>query len=189
MVNDILMLSLSDLLDSWEQKEIENLVEIFSNNGLNHDIEDFLKHKSIYYEKLNISRTTLLLRGNQFVGYFSIANKALIIEKEAWDSISNNLKKKLMPGYNIKNIVPPVTPQAILVGQLGKNYAADPMIDGKELLAFAEAQVYQAQRHAGGRFVWLECDDEPKLIKFYTENGYQSLGKTGKDQLILVKKI
>ena len=63
------------------------------------------------------------------------------------------------------------------------------MIDGKDLLALAEAQVYQAQKHAGGQFVWLECDDEPKLIKFYTENGYQSLGKTEKNQLILIKKI
>lgn len=189
MVNDILMLPLSNLLEIWEQKEIEKFVETFSNNGLNRDIEDFLKHKSISFEKMNISRTTLILKNNQIVGYFSIAFKSLIIEKEFWNSISNTLKKKLMPGYNIKKIVPPVSPQAILVGQLGKNYAVEPMIDGKDLLALAEAQVYQAQKHAGGRFVWLECDNEPKLIEFYIENGYQLLGKIEKNQLILIKKI
>lgn len=189
MVSDVVLLPLSDLLDIWKQEEIDNLVKLFSNNGLNHDIEDFIKHKAIQYEKFNISRTTLVLKSNQFVGYFSIANKALIIEKESWDPLSKSMKKKLMPGLNLDKIIPPVSPQAILVGQLGKNYDANPMIDGKELLAFAESQVFQAQRHSGGRFVWLECDDEPKLIEFYTLNGYKLLGKTEKEQLILVKKI
>lgn len=189
MVNDVLLLPLSDLLDTWEQKEIYELINLFSNNGLNHDIEDFIRHKAIQYEKFNISRTTLVLKSNQFVGYFSIANKALIIEKESWEPLSRNMKKKLMPGLNLDNIIPPVSPQAILVGQLGKNYNVTHMIDGKSLLALAESQVFQAQKHSGGRFVWLECDEETKLIDFYTLNGYSTLGKTEKGQLILVKKI
>ena len=62
MVSDVVLLPLSDLLDIWKQEEIDNLVKLFSNNGLNHDIEDFIKHKAIQYEKFNISRTTLVLK-------------------------------------------------------------------------------------------------------------------------------
>ena len=189
MENKIYMLSLSDLIDSWEQNEIENFVESFSNNGLNHDIEDFLKHKSIYFEKANIARTTLILKNNQIVGYFSIANKPLVIDKEAWCNLSISMKRKLMPGFNVKNIIPPVSPQAILIGQLGKNYNVAPSLEGKEILSLAEAQVYKAQRISGGRFAWLECDNEKKLIDFYTSNGYQVLGQTNASQLLFIKKI
>ncbi|MDG6125085.1 GNAT family acetyltransferase [Lactococcus formosensis] len=189
MQSKVIALSLSDLIEQWEPEEIETFLGSFTNHGLNHDIEYFLKHTSIQFEKNNISRTTLLIKNNQIIGYFSIANKPLIIEKSSWELLSNSLKRKLMPGFNIKNIVPPVYPQAILIGQLGKNYECDPLIEGNELLALAEAQVFKAQKYSGGRFVWLECDEQQKLIEFYTSNGYRLLGTTPTSQLLFIKKI
>ena len=34
----------------------------------------------------------------------------------------------------------------------------------------------EAQRIIGGKFVYLECEDIPKLIDFYTGNGFCDFG-------------
>ncbi len=43
-------------------------------------------------------------------------------------------------------------------------------------------KVKEAQSIIGGRFVYLECEDNEKLIKFYEENGFVSFGKRQLDR-------
>jgi predicted GNAT family N-acyltransferase len=70
--------------------------------------------------------------------------------------------------------------EAILIGQLGKNanYRSD--IAGQTILARALDTVYEIHELVGGRIVYLECEDHPKLIDFYTRNGFRYLQKSGK---------
>lgn len=51
------------------------------------------------------------------------------------------------------------------------------MITGDMLLKLACNKVKIAQEVLGGKFVFLECEDKPKLIEFYESNGFVCFGK------------
>ena len=48
---------------------------------------------------------------------------------------------------------------------------------GDELLALACASVQSIQAIMGGKVVYLECEDTPKLIAFYERNGFVAFDK------------
>ena len=63
---------------------------------------------------------------------------------------------------------------APLIAQLGKNYheGMNHLITGDELLCLACEKISRIQLDLGGRFVYVECEDKPKLIDFYAANGF-----------------
>jgi len=71
-----------------------------------------------------------------------------------------------------------------LIAQLGKNYAdgCDKLIKGADLLQMACDEVRTAQRIIGGKMVYLECEDTPKLIDFYTSNGFREFSRRPLDK-------
>ena len=71
----------------------------------------------------------------------------------------------------------------MLIGQLGKNYSSgnNTLISGDELLGLAIDKVRPIQNESGGRYTYLECEDTPKLIKFYEKNGFTQFGKRNLD--------
>ena len=76
---------------------------------------------------------------------------------------------------------------AYLIAQLGKNYAgnANKRIKGSELLELAWTVVEQMQQLGGGMVTFLEANNQPKLLKFYADNGFQRFDTrqtTSKDQ-------
>ena len=46
------------------------------------------------------------------------------------------------------------------------------MITGDELLSEACNKIKRMQIDMGGKFAYLECEDKPKLIDFYSRNGF-----------------
>ena len=68
---------------------------------------------------------------------------------------------------------------SLLFGQLGKNYYNNynNYISGDILLRLACQQVKEVQKLIGGRFVFLECEDIPKLKAFYESNGFKCYNK------------
>lgn len=66
-----------------------------------------------------------------------------------------------------------------LLGQIGKNYKNkyNELITGDILLKLAIDKIKEAQYILGGRFIFLECEDKPKLREFYEENGFVCFGK------------
>ena len=38
-------------------------------------------------------------------------------------------------------------------------------------------KVKSIQNEIGGRYTYLECEDKPKLLEFYTSNGFTPFGK------------
>jgi hypothetical protein len=72
----------------------------------------------------------------------------------------------------------------ILIAQLGKNFTGgrNELITGKQLLAVALDKIAEIQREVGGRFALVECEDTPKLVGFYVDNGFSRLQdrRTGK---------
>ena len=56
------------------------------------------------------------------------------------------------------------------------------MITYDLLLKFACDKVKEAQKILGGRMVYLECEDVPKLREFYESNGFVCFGKRNLDK-------
>jgi len=51
------------------------------------------------------------------------------------------------------------------------------LITGDMLLKLACNKIKVAQDVLGGRYVYLECEDKPKLKEFYESNGFVCFGK------------
>ena len=68
---------------------------------------------------------------------------------------------------------------APLIAQLGKNFSieASNHITGDELLKMACDEIKKIQSTIGGKVAYLECENTPKLIDFYEENGFRSFSE------------
>jgi len=58
---------------------------------------------------------------------------------------------------------------SFLLGQLGKNYSDDILkkITGKDLLTSAYNLLLKIKELINTKYVWLECQNESRLINFY----------------------
>ena len=146
---------------------------------LNIDVESFLKNKAIEFGKQGISITQLIFKSYKdrpvLVGYFTLANKQITIdEKKLSKSQRKRIHKFGVQDSVTKRTIIPMP----LIAQLGKNYFNEynNLINGGDLLQIAIDQAAEAQRIIGGRFIYLECEDIPRLIEFYKRNGFKSFG-------------
>jgi len=79
-----------------------------------------------------------------------------------------------------------------LIAQLGKNYAGDlnMRLSGGALLEAACNKVASIQDELGGRLVYIECENTPKLIDFYLKNGFRRIdGGIPQNPDVLIKMI
>lgn len=147
---------------------------------LNSDVEYFLKEKAIEFSKQDIARTYIVMspyRGKDvIVGYFAIANKGTNIKKIA---LSETKRKRLLKFAIYDKESKNYSVALPLIGQIGKNYNNNynSLITGDILLKLACDKIKEAQELIGGRFIFLECEDKPKLQSFYESNGFVCFGK------------
>ena len=147
---------------------------------INNDVEYFLKEKAIEFSKQDISRTFIVMsqyKGQDVIaGYFAIANKSTTIKKFI---LSNTKRKKLLKYAEYSNDIKGYNIALPLIGQLGKNYNCgyNKLISGDILLKFACDKIKETQNLIGGRYVFLECEDNKKLREFYESNGFECFGK------------
>ncbi|EBI2485730.1 GNAT family acetyltransferase [Listeria monocytogenes] len=196
------IISLSDLLksDSTEE-EITLLLSSFECKSLSHgasDVEEFLHSKAIVFERFDIARTYIVMSTYKKVpfiaGYFSISNKPLIISKRNFSTISGGMQKKLM-GVGHKTDMQNYEIKSYLIGQLGKNYNSiskkAKAASGNDILGLAYEKIKEANAIVGGRIVYIECENNIKIIKFYEENGFRLLEdyESPNNLRIMVKKI
>lgn len=148
--------------------------------SLNKDVEYFLKEKAIHFSKQSIAETFLVTSSYRneevIVGYFAIANKTTRLKRNVF---GGEKKKRFLrfAEYNEENHCYFIS--LPLIGQLGKNYknGYDKLITGDVLLRLACDKIKEAQEILGGRFIFLECEDKPKLKEFYESNGFVCFGK------------
>lgn len=161
----------------------ENDIKIWINSfecPLNKDVEYFLKEKAIEFLKQGLAETFIVTKSYRneevIVGYFSLTTKSVKIKV---NSFTGKKKKRFsrFAEYDHENhsyfIALP------LIGQLGKNYQNDynKLISGDILLNFAFKELKKVQSIVSGRFIFLECEDKPKLKEFYESNGFVCFGK------------
>ncbi|MDF7638963.1 hypothetical protein PT285_06060 [Lactobacillus sp. ESL0791] len=172
------VVTLNSLLNEYSQENIKSFFENFS--SLDKDVENFLKQKAIQFEKIGLSRTTLVFTQYKntevLVGYFAISGKPLIVKKKDWNKLSSGVKRKLLPiGY--KSERDNYVINSILLGQFSKNncYQSQQLITGKELLSIAYATIKKAWEVLGGTVLYLEARNEPHIQKFYTSCGFSQV--------------
>lgn len=141
----------------------------------NADVENFLKNKAIEFAKQGLSQTHLVFasykKEPRLVGYFCLASKYITVRA---DKLSETLKKRIRKFAAHNSNVKSYCLSCPLIAQLGKNYTdgLNQLITGDELLKIACDKVSKIQLDLGGKFVYLECEDTPKLVEFYTSNGF-----------------
>lgn len=152
---------------------------------LNQDVETFLRQKAIEFSKQGLSQTHLVFasykNNPELVGYFCLANKYITVQRS---SLSKTLRKRISKFSTLDKNIDAYCLSAPLIAQLGKNYAKELnlLITGKELLQMACQKVSDIQLDLGGKFAYLECEDKPKLIQFYTANGFFEFDKRPLDR-------
>lgn len=142
---------------------------------LNEDVDAFLHRKAIEFAKQGFSQTHIVYASYkscpEIAGYFTLANKYITINR---GKISNTLRKRINKFATFDPAIQAYCLSCPLIGQLGKNYAdgMDKLITGDELLKIACDKVARVQFDLGGKFVYLECEGKPKLLEFYSTNGF-----------------
>lgn len=183
-MSEYLKINLIDFIKELGENRVISILSDFS-SPKNQDIEFFLKQKAIEFSKKGLAQTQLIFYKNNeeicLVGYYAITNKTICIKKEA---LSKTLAKRIskFATYDINN--KSYTIPALLIGQLSKNYSNgnDALISGDELIELAFESIKEAQKIIGGKVVFLECEDEKKLIDFYTKHNFSTFGKRQLDR-------
>jgi len=122
-----------------------------------------------------------ILSSFAFVGYYTISSKLISVDPSA----VNSREAKKLREHGVYDVSKKTyTASAILVGQLGKNYANgnDTLIGGTDILNLAIKRVKEVQKQVGGRFVYLECEEVKKLLTFYINNNFKIFGKRELDK-------
>ena len=178
------VLKLSDLLSTHGEDVTRQILSTFYSPN-NKDVDNFIKEKAIIFDEQSFAKVHLVFtqyKGTQvLVGYYALANKSFVIKagvnKTSTAKISQSLRKRIARFAYLDKDTNQFIVTAPLIGQLGKNYNFKDLITGEILLEYACDTVREVQSWTGGKFVYLECEDKPFLIDFYTRNGFVNFGK------------
>lgn len=176
MHDDFLILNIREYLRQGQSGE-DLLQQVFSTFSCdrNSDVERFLLEQSINFTKKNQSVTYVVLtpEDGQIIGYFTITIKPITVNG---DSLSNTVMKKIARVSEQDEGSGNYSLSAYLIAQLGKNFkdGANEKISGDQLLGLAIEKIKELQYMAGGMVIFLEAENEEKLIHFYEDkNGFK----------------
>ena len=184
MIAGFVQVNLAEMISEIGEDRVKAILSDFS-CPLNKDVEFYIRDKAIVFAKQGWAATHLVFASYKdtlvLVGYFTLVTKVIMIYKA---NMSKTLQKKIsrfsQPDVSMKRYIM----SAPLIAQLGKNFnkGYDKLITGDELLKLACDKVKSIQTDVGGKFVYLECEDKPQLIDFYTSNGFVNFGKRNLDK-------
>jgi len=158
--------SLKEIIGTEDEVDFLNAIKKFYCQDK--DVEKFLKEQSFEFDKRRKSRTYLFFDENYLgeiiiLGYFTLTMKNLPFK----EGVSKTTIKRI-DGFS-KDVS---STQAVLIGQIGKDFNYKNYIRGKTILDMAIEVVYASSDLIGGRIVFLECSDNEKIVSFYKNNGF-----------------
>ena len=144
----------------------------------NPSIERFLKRSAINFTKQDTSVTHLVFsrKDDDLLGYFSLAFRPIDVPA---DRVSKTIGRRLERAGRFDRQANIYNAAAYLIAQLGKNYTdgANERISGSELLGAAWNKLREIQYHVAGSIAFLEAEDVPELLDFYTRNNFRVFGE------------
>lgn len=184
--------NLMDLIESTEDESVvEAALSVFSCQK-NEDIEYFLKNKkrAIDFAKRKVAMTYIVLDDDgNILGYFTITNKAVDISPA---NLSKSSLKKL------KNLTQDMTENgdyrlsAYLIAQFGLNDSTNRSVfNGDMLMSLALGILKYIQHIIGGGVVFLECENNEKLLEFYQRepNNFRYFGDRVSPDGVIYKRL
>lgn len=178
------IVNLNFLVDELGEDRTKQILSCFS-CPMNRDVEFFLKVKAIEFAKQGLSQTHLVFasyKGKpELVGYYALANKYITVSA---NKLSRRLKDRINKFSTYDSRLRCYCLAAPLIAQLGKNFTngMNKLISGDEILMMACEKVKQTQLDIGGKFVYLECEDKPRLVEFYESNGFCTFDRRSLDK-------
>jgi len=165
-------ISVKEIIKKEVEKDFINAVNNFTCQD--DEVENFLKTKAFDFDRRHKSRTYLIVDMTEtgeiiILAYYSVTMKSL-----KFSSGLSNSKIKKIDGF--RSDVEET--EAVLIGQLGKDYNQKDKINGKKIMEYILETVYIAHDAVGGRIVFLECLNNEKVVKFYQNNGFAFLQKS-----------
>lgn len=158
-----------NILDMLEAIGEESLYAILSDFScpVNKEIEKFVRHNAVEFAKKKMSITYFLMDYNgEIAAIFTLTHKAVEIGNA---KISSTMRKKLARYAQRDENTNSYTISAFLIAQFGKNYGfkGNMELSGNFLMDNVFAILERVQRDIGGGIVYLECEEQPKLLEFY----------------------
>lgn len=152
-----------DMVDAVGEDAVTQLLSDFSCPE-NHEIESFVQYQALDFAKRKMSVTYLVMdnRGN-LAAIYTLTHKALELSEEG---LSATIKKKLSRFAQLDEKTNTYTISAFLIAQFGKNHSCTEL-SGVRLMEKAFETLTNIQRSIGGGVVYLECEENPKLLSFY----------------------
>ena len=156
--------------------DLKRAIAIFSSidphveSFLKDNAEDFARqHKSVTY--LVFSRETA-----ELLGYFALAIKSITVDARM---ISKTMERAFKKIGKFDEALNTYTASAYLIAQLGRNFAPclKSNISGDELLEVALDILKGIQYDIGGTIVFLEAQDNEKVLSFYGSNGFKEFDR------------
>lgn len=166
----------SELIDIVGEERASALLATFCCSR-NSDIEQFVRNKAIDFEKHGIAISYIVIDELEdsavIAGFYSLALKVARIEMTC---LSNSVKKRLLKfGQSFFESGDCFLP-SVLIAQFGKSDIYSGLMRGSDLMDLAVSSVREIQTLVGGRFLFLECQDSPKLLAFYQKQGFATFG-------------
>lgn len=177
------IVNLSDIVNHLGEVDTKKILDGFS-CPLNADVEYFLKHKAIEFSRQSLSKTHLVYTSYKgepvLIGYFTLCSKVITIKKNI---LSRTMQKRIRKFSQNNSDKTELLVTANLIAQIGKNFSDeyDSLITGDELLQIALNVLASVQGMVGGKIVYLECEDNEKLISYYSKNGFCNFGRRNLD--------
>ena len=139
--------------------------------GQNTDMQNYLEYDALVMELSHRSKNFIVVNDDNFeeteewLGLITLTLKVFDIS-----GIDVQTKKELlMTGKSVKSIehIP-----GILIAQLGKNTLFENPIKGRDLLRLALEMIVTAQSFIGGKMIFLDSVNNPKIINLYKSFGF-----------------
>ena len=169
----VIIENILDMIENGGENELLNDLSAFS-SPLNPEIEEFIRSKAIDFAKRKLSITYLVndLTDGNILGYFTLTHKSIIVSDT---NLSSTARRKLARYSRMDKVSGNYMASAFLLAQFGKNYGVDGgrRISGAELMQLASDVLVSIQRQIGGGIVYLDCEDKPELISFYTDQNFK----------------
>ena len=190
MFSKVKTVNIRDYFDSTEgMNKLQEYIEIFS-CPRNPSIEHFLKKNAINFTKQDTSVTYLAFSEDtgELLGYFSLAFRPIEVPA---DRVSKTIGRRLERAGRFDRQANIYNAAAYLIAQLGKNYTdgANERISGAELLFSAWKVLQMIQYDIGGSIVFVEAEDVPELLDFYTRNNFRVFGQRDSEEGRLIQYV
>jgi hypothetical protein len=164
---------LADLYQELGENETQAILSKFSCH-LNKDVESYLRNRAILSDKQFLAKTFLMFDENKrLLAYFTLANKiAACYPTHLPRNYRDRIKRFSVMREDHFEF------SCILIAQLAKNDAVqDNPVRGVDILTASIKIVKHVHSYVGGKTVYLECENRPKLCDFYQSNGFRLFGE------------